>query len=210
VTHSSSFGITLFIQNYVSTELTHLSDHGTPLAPVTCLCQASGPAEEASLKLLRRTLASSALLFLAASTGPSAQQQQHPEEAQEQEILCKTLPMAVRTAFSNAFPKATVRGCAKEVEKDKIAYEISSREGGTGRDVLFYDDGTVIVVEETIAFGKLPNPVQKVVSSRYRRKDIKLSEKVTRDGNVLYEFHVKHRGKLDQIVFDPSGNEVKQ
>ena len=51
--------------------------------------------------------------------------------AQEQTIKCDKVPAAVRTAFQAAYPKATIRDCAKEVEKDKIAYEISSIENKT-------------------------------------------------------------------------------
>ena len=44
--------------------------------------------------------------------------------AQEQTIKCDKVPAPVRTAFQTAYPKPTIRDCAKEVENDKIAYEI--------------------------------------------------------------------------------------
>jgi hypothetical protein len=146
-------------------------------------------------------LANSALLvFLAVSTASLAQ---------EQKIQCETLPTAVRMAFEKTYPKATINGCAKEVKKGRTAYEITSKEGQTGRDALLYDDGTVIEVEETIALDSLPDPVQKALHSRFRRDEVTLAEKVTRDGAVLYEFHVKQNGKLDEVVFDPGGTEVR-
>jgi len=129
--------------------------------------------------------------------------------AEEQEIPCEAVPRAVRAAFEKAFPKATIKECSKEIEKGKTAYEISSTEGATRRDVLFYADGRLIVVEEAIPIESAPDPVQQAVRKLYPGGEIALAEKITRDGAVLYEFRVKHRGKQVEIVFDPSGNEVK-
>jgi hypothetical protein len=137
---------------------------------------------------------------LAGSTAPVAQ---------EQKIPCETLPAAVRTAFEKTYPKATINGCATEVKKGKTAYEITSKEGQTGRDALLSNDGTVIEVEETIALDSLPNPVQKALHNRYRRDEVTRAEKVTRGGAVLYEFQVKQNRKRDEVVFDPGGTEVK-
>jgi hypothetical protein len=154
------------------------------------------------MKLPHHRLASSALVvFLAGAASVLAQ---------EQKISCDRVPAAVRAAFEKAYPKAAIKSCAEEVEKGKTAYEIMSTEGETGRDLLFYADGTVIVVEETIAFGKLPDPVQQAVHQRYPDGVITLSEKVMREGTVLYEIRIRHRAKLVEIVFDPSGNEVKR
>lgn len=153
------------------------------------------------MKLHRRRLAANALLaVLAGATGALAL---------EQKISCTAVPTTVREAFAKAFPKATIKGCAKEVEKGKTSYEISSTEGETRRDVLFYADGRLIVVEEAISFGSVPEPVQQAVHKRYPGSEIMLAEKLMRDATVLYEFRIKHRGKLVEIVFDTNGNEVK-
>ena len=153
------------------------------------------------MNLYRHKLATSGILAILASTASGL--------AEEQEISCSAVPAAVRAAFEKAFPKATIKECAKEVEKGKTAYEISSTEGGTRRDVLFYADGRLIVVEEAIPIESTPDPVQQAVRKMYPGGEIALAEKITRDGAVLYEFRVKHRGKHVEIVFDPSGNEVK-
>ena len=129
--------------------------------------------------------------------------------AEEQAISCDAVPKPVRAAFEKAFPKASITECAKEVEKGKTAYEISSTEGGTRRDVLFHADGSLIVIEEAIPIESTPDPVQQAVRKMYPGGEITVAEKITRDGAVLYEFQVKHRGKQVEIVFDPSGNEVK-
>ena len=87
--------------------------------------------------------------------------------AQEQEISCDDVPRAVRAAFAKAYSQAAIKACAKEVEEGKTVYEIASMEGGTGRDVLFHADGTVIVVEETVAVGNVPDRLQQAVHKMY-------------------------------------------
>ena len=39
--------------------------------------------------------------------------------AQEQTIDCDDVPIAVRTAFQKAYPKATTQGCAQEVKSTR-------------------------------------------------------------------------------------------
>jgi putative PepSY-like beta-lactamase-inhibitor len=128
---------------------------------------------------------------------------------QEQIVQCKKVPVAVRSAFEKAYPKARIKGCAKELEKSKTAYEISSVEGKKGRDVLYYPDGRVIVVEETIAIGILPTPVKQAVHKKFPNGEIILAEKLMRGSAVTYEFQIKHKGKIVEIAFDPKGNEVE-
>jgi hypothetical protein len=149
----------------------------------------------------RHRLAASALLTILAGVTSAL--------AQEQRISCTDVPAPAREAFAKAFPKATIKGCTREIEKGRRAYEISSTEGETRRDVTFYADGTLVAVEESIPFGDVPEPVQQAVHKRYPGDEITRAEKVMRDGIVLYEFGIKHAGKAVEIVIDPGGNEVK-
>ena len=141
------------------------------------------------------------------TAGSAAAQQKEVEE--EQKISCKSVPAPARAAFKKMFPKAVISGCATELENGKTAYEFTSREGKIGRDVLFYEDGSLIVVEETIDFDKIPKAVQEAVQKVHPRRAIRLSEKATRGDTVYYEFHVKVRGEDVQLVFDPDGKEIK-
>ena len=147
-----------------------------------------------------RLVCGALMVFLLGTTGVSAQ---------EQEISCDDVPGAVHAAFAKSYSKATIKGCAKEVEEGETVYEIGSMEGETGRDVLFHADGMVIVVEETIAVGNVPDPVQQAVHKMYPDGAITLAEKIMRDATVLYEFRVKDHDTLEEIVFDNSGTEVE-
>jgi len=129
--------------------------------------------------------------------------------AQEQTVECADVPAAVRTAFQKAYPKATIQGCAKEVEDDKTAYEISSTEGKTRRDVLYYEDGTLIVVEEAIDAAELPTEVQQALSEVLADHKIELVEKLRHDDIVTYEIKSKHGGVPLEIVFDANGKILK-
>jgi putative PepSY-like beta-lactamase-inhibitor len=153
------------------------------------------------MKLYRRKLTVIALLSIVAGATSAL--------AQEQKISCTAVPAAVREAFAKAFPKATIKECAKEVEKGKTSYEISSTEGETRRDVLFYADGRLIVVEEVVPFSSVPEPVQRAVKGRYPGGEVTLAEKLIRDGAVLYEFRIRDGSKQVEIVLDGGGNEVK-
>ena len=119
------------------------------------------------------------------------------------------MPPAVRASFENAFAKATINDCAKDVEKGQTSYEITSTEGDTRRHVRFYTDGKVMEVEETIAISSVPEPAKLAVSKKYPNGEITLVEKVTRDEQVLYEFRVKQGKRSFQIAFDANGKEVK-
>jgi hypothetical protein len=153
------------------------------------------------VKLPDRRLACGAAL-VASLTGTAS------VSAQEQEIPCDGVPGAVRAAFEEAYPKATVNACAEEVEAGETVYEIASKEGGTGRDVLFRADGGLILVEETVALGDVPDPVRQALRNGYPDGVVTLAEKIVRDATVLYEFRVEDRGGLEEIVFDGSGKEV--
>ena len=129
--------------------------------------------------------------------------------AQEQTVKCEDIPAAVRTSFQTAYPKANIDGCAKEDEKGKTAYEITSSEGKTKRDALFYEDGTVIVVEEAIDAADLPQAVRQAMSEALADHNIERTEKLMRDNTVKYEIKSKHRGVALEIVFDGNGKVVK-
>jgi len=62
---------------------------------------------------------------------------------EEQAIKCDKVPASVTTAFKTTYPKATIHDCSKEIEKGKVAYEISSLEDKTRRDILYHEDGAV-------------------------------------------------------------------
>jgi hypothetical protein len=167
-------------------------------------------AEEVSVQLLDSGIACAAfVLLLAGTTSVSAQ-------GQGQEISCQGIPAAVRAAFEQTYPKATIKGCSQEVENGKTAYEIASIADESGRDVLipldqdvlFYSDGKLVLVEQAIAVGDIPAPVDLAIVTRHSDGVIIFAEKVMRDATVLYEVQLREQGKSVEILFDADGNEM--
>ena len=75
--------------------------------------------------------------------------------------------------------------------------------------MLYYEDGKLIVVEETIATGSLPKPVQNAFHKKFPNGKITLAEKLTRDSSVTYELQVKRKDEIIEIVFDRDGKELE-
>jgi hypothetical protein len=132
-----------------------------------------------------------------------------PVAAAEQKIACKSMPAAASDAFKAAYPKAVVKSCSKEDDKGKVAYEFSSDEGKTHRDVSYSEDGKLIAAEETVTVESVPDAVKTALKAKYPKGAVTRSEKITGEGGVKYEFMVKNGGKKAEIVFDEQGKEME-
>jgi hypothetical protein len=132
-----------------------------------------------------------------------------PLAAAEQKIACKSLPAAAAEAFKAAYPKAVVKGCSKEDDNGKVAYEYSSEEGKTHRDVSYSEDGKLIVAEETVTLDSVPDAVRTALKAKYPKGAVSRSEKITGEGGVKYEFRVKNGSKRVEAVFDEQGKEIE-
>jgi hypothetical protein len=125
--------------------------------------------------------------------------------AQESKIREKDVPPAVIAAFKSAYPNATVRGYAKEVEKGQIFYEIESKDGATMRDLLYKPDGTVAEIEETIAATELPAAAQQLIKSKYPRGVVSRAEKVTQGNTIKYEVSIRNGKRRTGLAFNDDG-----
>jgi len=129
--------------------------------------------------------------------------------AQESKVAEKDVPAAVIAAFKAAYPSATIKGYAREKEHGKVFYEIESKDGETGRDVLYNPDGSVAEIEETIAAGDLPAGAQELIRSRYPgavvTKAEKSIEKNASGDKIGYEVVAKQGKKRITLEFDSDG-----
>ena len=112
--------------------------------------------------------AGSSLVAQQATTKPAAQKpavekeaktEKEDDEKDEQEgakvyKIAVQLPAPVTAAFKKAYPKATIRGTAKETENGKTVYEVESVENGKARDFMYAADGTVLEIEEETQPGR--------------------------------------------------------
>ncbi len=129
--------------------------------------------------------------------------------SQEQSLKKKNIPKPILEAFNKAWPKATIKGFSKEKEKGVVEYEVESVEGKVHRDISYKADGTVIVVEESMAFNDLPEPVRNSVTKNYPKAQIKACEKVTKGSVVSYELGMKSGGKKMELVYNADGSLMK-
>jgi hypothetical protein len=130
--------------------------------------------------------------------------------AGEKKITKKELPGAVLSSFEKAYPKATIKGLAKEDEDGKTCFEIESLDGKTKRDILYSADGKVAEIEETVAENELPDAVRATVHKEFPTGRIAKAEKLMRGSVIEYEIHVKTGKTTHGIVVDPDGKVVKK
>jgi len=129
--------------------------------------------------------------------------------AQETKIKQKDVPAAVIAAFKSAYPQATMTGFAREKENGKTYFEIESKDGSIGRDVLYNPDGSVAEVEETIAATALPAAAQELLHSKYPKAVVAKAEKTTEKNasgdKIGYEVILKEGRKRFSLEFDGEG-----
>src|SRR3990172_5700352 len=125
-----------------------------------------------------------AVVFLAVGSCGSAWAQ----EDQEAKIEKKDVPAVVLAAFAKAFPKATVKGYAKEMEKGQTMYEVECVEGKTHRDVTFAPDGKLLMVEEEVEMSQVPEAVRQALEKKFPKAKVDIAEKITDGKTVAYEF----------------------
>ena len=130
--------------------------------------------------------------------------------SQEQSLKKNDVPKVILDQFQKSYPKATVKGYAKETDAGKIAYEIESTEGATHRDVSYNADGSVIAIEESMAFADMPEAVRTNVKKEYAKSKISTCEKVTEGDVVHYELIVKTGKKNQELVYNADGTMVKK
>jgi hypothetical protein len=128
---------------------------------------------------------------------------------QERKISRKDVPIAVINAFKAAYPTATIKGYAREKEHGKTFYEIESKDGSIGRDVLYNPDGTIAEIEETIAANDLPSAIQEAIRTKYPGAVVTKAEKTTVGEKVTYEVIARRGKKRLSMEFDADGHLTK-
>ena len=130
--------------------------------------------------------------------------------SQEQTLKKKDVPKAILEEFQKSYPKATVKGYAKETDAGKVVYEIESVEGATHRDISYSADGTVMAVEESMAYADLPEAVRTNVKKDHAKATISTCEKITEGEATHYELIVKVGKKKQELVYNADGTVVKK
>ena len=129
--------------------------------------------------------------------------------AQEQSIKRKDVPKAILAAFEKTYPKAKIKGYAKEVEEGKTVYEVESVEGSVHRDITYMADASVASIEESLPVSELPDVIRSAAEKQYPKSKISLCEKVTKGSVIQYELVVTSGKQKYELVLNPDGTVAK-
>ncbi len=126
--------------------------------------------------------------------------------AQEKKIKRSDLPPAVEKTVAAQSAGATIRGFSTEKEKGQTLYEAEMTVNGHSKDVLIAADGTVVEVEEQVAFDSLPADVKAGLQAKADKGKIMKVESLTKkDKLVAYEAQVETNGKKSEVQVGPDG-----
>ncbi len=129
-----------------------------------------------------------------------------PAIAQEKKLKKSDLPAAVQKAVDEQSQGATAVGFSTEKENGQTIYEAQLTVNGHNRDISFDAKGTVIEVEDVVAFDSLPAPVQEGLKKKAGAGKITRVESLTKKGKlVAYEAGVLTGKKRSEIQVGPDG-----
>ena len=116
------------------------------------------------------------------------------------------LPQAVKKAFEQAYPGATISATSQTEDAGRTVFRIDSVDRGRRRVVLYESGGKVVEVAEQVEEMDLPKPVAAAMHS-HPRAIYASGMKVTRGGSVEYRLTVRGTRKTAMIA-RPDGTVV--
>lgn len=127
-------------------------------------------------------------------------------EDNEKKLKRADLPPAVEKTVAAQSEGATIKGFSQEKENGQIYYEAEMMVSGHSKDVTMSKDGSVVEVEEQVAFDSLPAAVKEGLQSKAGKGKIVKVESLTKhDKLVAYEAKVLANGKKNEIQVGPDG-----
>jgi hypothetical protein len=60
-----------------------------------------------------------------------------------------------------------------------------------------------------MAMSEAPESVQQAFNKKFSKAEIILAERLLRGTSVNYEFQIKLKGRIREVVFDSAGNELE-
>ena len=126
--------------------------------------------------------------------------------AQAATSSASSVPPAVKKAFEQAYPGATISGTAQQTEGNRTLVRVDSVDKGRRRLVLYDASGTVVEVAEQVEEKDLPKPVADAMHSHPRAIYVS-GMKVTRGASVEYQLTVRGTRKT-AMVAKPDGTVV--
>jgi len=131
--------------------------------------------------------------------------------AAEKRVKMESLPPAVQKTVQEQSKGATIRGLSQEIEDGKTFYEAELKINGHGKDVLIDSAGSVVEVEEEVAFDTAPAAVKSAIQKHAAKGKIVLVEAVSKNDSIIaYEAKIKTAGKTSEVRVNPDGSPAKE
>lgn len=118
----------------------------------------------------------------------------------------QALPPAVKSAFDQAYPGATISAATQERDNNRTLFRLDSLQRGKRRIVLYESNGALIETAEQVQEKELPQPVAAAMHSHPRAIYVS-GFKVTRGSSVEYRLTVRGTRKT-AMVAKPDGTVV--
>jgi hypothetical protein len=126
--------------------------------------------------------------------------------AQDKKLKRSDLPPAVGKTADAQSVGATVRGYSSETEDGQLSYEVALTVNGHDRNVGIAPDGTVLEIEDEVAFDSLPAAVRAGLTQAAGAGKISKVESLTKKGAIVaYEAQVLTGTKRSEVQVGPDG-----
>jgi len=114
------------------------------------------------------------------------------------------LPPAVKAAFSEAYPQATVTRVMHEKVHGQEQFEIESLNQGLKLHANYKPDGSVLLIEQEVATADVPAAVTAAITARYPQATVTLCERATEKKSTYYDIGLKG-APVDSVQLTPDG-----
>ncbi len=126
--------------------------------------------------------------------------------AQEKKIKRSDLPAAVEKTVAAQSEGATIKGFSTEKENGQTLYEAEMTVNGHSKDISMTADGSIVEIEEQVAFDSLTADVKAGLQAKAGKGKILKVESLTKKGKlVAYEAKVDTNGKKSEVQVGPDG-----
>ena len=126
-------------------------------------------------------------------------------QAEEKKIKQSNLPPAVQKTASENSAGATVTGYTSDKVDGAIVYQMNLTADGRARSIVIDPDGTVVSVEQEVAWADLPEAIQKNFTGVQGKGKFEAVSTISKDGQIVaYEGILIKNGERNHVRVKPT------
>jgi uncharacterized membrane protein YkoI len=132
------------------------------------------------------------------------------KEGKNQTVTLADLPAPARATAEKWLAGGTIKKIEKEEEDGKVVYDVEATVKGKHAEADIAADGTVLTMEESVAFDSLPKAVRDAAEKYFgSAKDLNAA-KETEKGKASYEVEGSKDNKKVTLKLDDAGKIVEE